>query len=160
MKYVKYVGRHGNRSSWDPMTLLYAVHGNAGGLYTQVSTGFSAVRATGQNEWIDDGAHHKQSYLVLPSAHIAEMERQLDALLLVPPTPTSASAGGALQGIRLLRGRQQQRFGYARRAWNCACLLGGACSIAIARCMASGCCSDSSSSASATPVAHRIAPVY
>ena len=75
------------------MTLLYAVHGNAGGLYTQVSTGFSAVRATGQNEWIDDGAHHKRSYLVLPSAHIAEMERQLDALLLAAVAPAKRTRG-------------------------------------------------------------------
>ena len=90
--YVTYNGPHGNRQSWDPMTVLYAVRGNEAGWYAEHAAGRNRVAPSGANAWEEDGRAHNQTYLVLHADQRAEAAAAIDALLLAG-TPPPASGG-------------------------------------------------------------------
>lgn len=74
------------RSSWDPLTVFYAVRG-LGHHWTRHVGGHNTVNgSTGANHWVD-GAETQQSYLVLQAGQAQMLAAELDELLCMPPGP-------------------------------------------------------------------------
>lgn len=80
-----------SRSSWDPLTMLYAIDG-LGDMFEYANTfGYNHVYENGSNIWVDDETVNKQYYLRLRVSEdeaSAELERRLlDAAWLRTSNP-------------------------------------------------------------------------
>ncbi|CZT11067.1 uncharacterized protein RCO7_10163 [Rhynchosporium graminicola] len=79
--YRWYVGYNQTRSSWDPLTVLYAVQG-LGDVFEYGNTrGYNHVFANGSNEWVFDGKRRDQKWLRLKVDNVTAAAR-LDQLFL------------------------------------------------------------------------------
>jgi hypothetical protein len=83
--FIDLQGPATNRSSFDPLTVLYAVRG-AGAFWTRGAAGHNAVGTDGLNVWeaSGGGAQSGESYLVQAAPPDA-VAAAIDALLLQPP---------------------------------------------------------------------------
>jgi len=91
--YIDYNGPNNNRSSWDPMTTMYAVRGNQGD-WSVPTYGENHVNQDGSNYFVADSAHKQQAYLNRTQSplYIAKL---VDDLLLQPPKHKAQKGGRA-----------------------------------------------------------------
>lgn len=78
--YVWYTHR-APRSSWDPLTMLYAVHGLGDVFEVANKFGYNLVHANGSNTWVFDESKTDQHWLKLAITD-QEAEKLLDRLYL------------------------------------------------------------------------------
>lgn len=91
--YRWYVGYNQTRSSWDPLTVLFAVQG-LGDVFEYGNTfGYNHVFANGSNEWVFDAQRRDQKWLKLKVDNISAAA-ELDQLYLMGAKSRSPRASG------------------------------------------------------------------
>ena len=82
--YIDFNGEENDRSSWDPLTTIFAVRGAAAVSCEEVGQGGrNEVDDDGANRWVDD-ENSSQSYLLLVDQEAAGLA--IDELLCAPPS--------------------------------------------------------------------------
>lgn len=70
-----------SRSSWDPLAVLYAIHGLGSLFEFGAERGYNRIEADGANRWVDDGEAHNQFVLRL-KARNETAAKEVDRLFL------------------------------------------------------------------------------